>query len=118
MTFCQQQHTADLNEVCGWLGVACPDDIRTEFVTRPTADFISQIKEMLNTYDEFPEDARRTQRIINAIRSGKPAQPVYIEQGDHDLFIMEGRHRIVAFYLLGITEVTVCYCHSDAGKHG
>tara|TARA_B100000749_G_C18412445_1_gene459732 strand:- start:334 stop:672 length:339 start_codon:yes stop_codon:yes gene_type:complete len=112
MTFCQQQHAADLHQVCGWLGASCPDDIRTEIVTRPIEEFLPQIREMLDTYDEFPEDARRTQKIIKEIRSGKPAQPVYIEQGDPDFFIMEGRHRIVAFYLLRIIEVTVCYCHS------
>jgi len=35
--------------------------------------------------------------------------PMYVEQGDPDLFVMEGRHRMVAFWLAGMKIVPVAY---------
>ena len=62
---------------------------------------------MRSTFLEFPEDDRRTEQIKRAIRETGAMFPVFIEQGDESLFIMEGRHRIVAFYEAGMQTVPV-----------
>lgn len=62
------------------------------------------------TYEEFPEDEIRTRRIYELLKAGGSVNPAYIEDGDKSLFVMEGRHRIVAFLWLGMTEINICFC--------
>ena len=64
---------------------------------------------MLGTYDEFPEDEARTRKILKALQSGEPVLPVFVEDGDTTHFIMEGRHRIVAFIQSGLSEIPVAF---------
>jgi hypothetical protein len=77
----------------------------------PITSLQRQIDEMAATYDEFPDDAARTRVIMEKIKQGAPVQPVYAETDDPHCFIMEVRHRIVAFAQLGLPHVTVCRCH-------
>lgn len=68
----------------------------------PMSKFIEEAKELYATYPQFPNDAKRTQKIIKALRAGAQQLPVFI---DSEGFICEGRHRIVAFMLLGLQSV-------------
>ena len=103
-------HQKDLSDVCGWIGAKSIEDIETRFEKIPTDRLIKQIKEMESTYDEFPNDKDRTTKIYNALRDGEDAQCVYIEDGDESLFVMEGRHRMVAFSWAKMPEIEVCFC--------
>jgi len=70
-------------------------------------NFLKDAKDMLDTYLEFPEDAERTNKIVELIQNNEPVLPIYVEKDVPDNFIMEGRHCIVAFMLLGMTEIPV-----------
>ena len=99
---------ADLVSVAEWLN-AKPDQIEVNIKQEPIDKFLEQIKEMHGTYDEFPKDARRTVKIVKLLKQGATPLPIYVEQGDHSLFVMEGRHRMVAFWQLGMKMIPVAY---------
>jgi hypothetical protein len=100
----------DLLSVVGWLSADSPEDLVIEQPSQVPIDIFSkQINEMESTYDEFTEDKDRTEAIYDKIKNGEKPQPVYVEKDDVDLFVMEGRHRMVAFKWLGMSEVPLCY---------
>lgn len=97
----------DLRDVAAWM--RCPTNALDLTVAHePIAPFMSQVREMLASYDLFPHEARRTQRIERGLNTGEPMRPIYIEADDPHRFILEGRHRIVAFHRLGRETVPVC----------
>lgn len=97
----------DIDDVADWLGIAaCELDLQTS--NEPIDQFITQIAEMESSYLEFPEDYERTWLIEKLLLAGAHPFPVYVERQDSANFIMEGRHRIVAFHRIGLTKVPVC----------
>ena len=46
---------------------------------------------------------------INLLEKGNNPMAIFIELNDKDNFIMEGRHRIVAFSWFGLDKVSVVY---------
>ena len=119
----------DLKDVSEWLGTSA-DNVKVELKKEPISKFEKQIKEMHGTYDEFPKDARRTNKILNQLKRGEEVLPIYVEKNDKHLFVMEGRHRMVAFWLNKMKEIPVAYVskknisedykgeHQAAGKEG
>ena len=93
----------DLIDVDDWMGRAA---LRYRFVNEPTSKFASEAESMLGTYDEFPKDRARTKKIMRLLKSGAEQRPIFC---DADGFIMEGRHRFVAFYLLQLPLTPVVY---------
>lgn len=69
--------------------------------------FHQSILEMESTYDEFPNDAKRTKKIISEIKHSNITLPIFIEDDDPHNFVMEGRHRMVAFKNLGFNSINV-----------
>jgi hypothetical protein len=96
------QIVQDLKDFGKWLS-SDPKELRYLLTTEPMTRFEPQAKEMLGTFDEFPNDERRTNKIIKILKSGGIQLPIFYDANDN--FIMEGRHRIVAFYLLGYSTV-------------
>lgn len=103
-------HKNDLSKIAGWISAKCINQIETHIVKLPISIFLKQIKEMESTYKEFPKDKKRTEKIFKLLESGKSIQPIYVEDGDKSLFVMEGRHRMVAFLWKGLEEIDVCFC--------
>ena len=103
---------ADLKNVSEWLRCK-PQDLRLRLTNLPAERFYQMAQDMLGTYEEFPQDEARTRKILRAIQSGEPVLPVFIEEGDEHHFIMEGRHRIVAFIQSGIAEISVAFVGQD-----
>lgn len=99
----------DKNQVAKWLGVNI-EKVNFDIKMEPIDNFINQAKEALLSYDFFPKDKKRTNKILKLLKSGSPALPIYVEKDDKNNFIMEGRHRIVAFYMLGLKEIPVTRC--------
>ena len=64
---------------------------------------------MISTYEEFPKDKKRTDKIVKLLKQGQRRLPIFIEKDDPDLLILEGRHRMVANYLLGYEKIPVVY---------
>ena len=99
---------SDINDVSDWL--RCKPSLLQLRLTNISAEvFYQMAQDMLGTYEEFPEDEARTRKILKAIQSGEPVLPVFVEDGDATHFIMEGRHRIVAFIQSGIAEIPVAF---------
>ena len=98
----------DLNDVADWMDTT-PDKLNIDMVQEPIEKFVQQIREMYDSYDEFPEEAERTNRIIKLLNAGEKAMPIYVAKGDPHLFVMEGRHRMVAFWQLGMKTIPVAY---------
>ncbi len=98
----------DLSDVAEWLNTT-PDKLKIRIVQEPIQKFLEQIEQMEATYDEFPKDARRTKKIFNLLKKGESPQPIYVTDGDPHLFVMEGRHRMVAFKWMGMKTIPVAY---------
>ena len=96
----------DLEAAAEWLG---QNDINIDLIEEPIELFMPQIKEMYDTYKEFPNDSKRTKNILEKLKRGEPEYPIYVKKGDSHRFVMEGRHRMVAFWLVGLKNIPVAY---------
>ena len=109
----QKQHEEhDLRVVASWLKCDVADlslELREESIDQ----FMPQVREMLASYDLFPKEAARTDRIERLLRKGAAPRPIYVERDDPHNFILEGRHRIVAFYRLGHKTVRACRVQAE-----
>jgi hypothetical protein len=94
----------DIAAVCAWLKTT-EDKLRWASAQESIARFMPDIAVMLDSYSTFPKENRRTMAILKALHRGDVAYPVFVQAGSD--FILEGRHRIVAFHLFGMTEVPV-----------
>lgn len=103
----------DLKDVAHWMSTT-PGKLQITIKQEPIEKFIKQIREMYGTYDEFPEDEERTERILNLLKNGAKPLPIYVEATDPDLFVMEGRHRMVAFWLAGMKTIPVAYVSTQS----
>jgi len=106
---------SDLKDVASWMNTTV-DNLHIEVEMVPIEHFEKRIKEMYNTYDSYPDDAHRTNKIIDNIKSGSKPLPVYVDISDPYMDVMEGRHRMVAFWLLGMKEIPVAYVFNKS-KH-
>ena len=98
---------SDLKNVADWLDLAV-DAIQFDTSIEPIELFKKQIIEMESTYLEFPEDDERTGVIERLLKAGEAPKPIYVANSDEHNFIMEGRHRIVAFHRVGLVDIPVC----------
>lgn len=94
----------DLKDVGEWMN-SDPVSLIYGLSIEPMSKFEKEAKEMYATYDEFPEDAARTEKIVNLLKKGAKQLPIFYDE-NHG-FVMEGRHRMVAFYILGLKTVPV-----------
>jgi hypothetical protein len=76
----------------------------------PIKNFEKDITEMISTYDEFPQDAKRTKKIRQLLTKGQPQLPIFVNAKFN--FTIEGRHRMCAFYQLNIPTVDCIYVHA------
>ena len=100
----------DENAVAEWMCTK-RENLKIEITLEPISNFIGQIQEMISSYDEYPEDKKRTKKIVKLLKNGEEQFPVYVLKNDKSNFIMEGRHRIVAFYMQGLKHVPVARCN-------
>ena len=105
----------DLTDVADWMNTTS-DKIKVVVKQEPIEKFLQQIREMYSTYDEFPKDAKRTNRIVSLLKKGEKPLPIYVEANDPYLFAMEGRHRMVAFWLAGMKTIPVAYVYRQNDK--
>lgn len=98
----------DIASVAEWFHTTT-DNLIINIVEEPITKFLKQIRELYNSYDKYPRDANRTKKIMKEIKNNNKIYPIYVENGDPSLFVMEGRHRMVAFMLLGFTTIPVAY---------
>lgn len=106
-------NSSDLKDVAEWLRTTV-DDLDIEYRKESIDLYLKSAREMLESYDEFPQDKKRTDKIIKLLKKGEEALPIYVEKNDEHNFVMEGRHRMVAFYLLGYQEILVARVQSKS----
>lgn len=107
----EKMNQSDLKDVSEWLGTTV-NNLEIEYKVESMELYRQDAIDMLNSYDEFPEDKKRTDKIISLLKRGEKPLPIYVEKNDTNNFVMEGRHRMVAFYLLGYHEVLVARVNS------
>ncbi|MDP2753598.1 MAG: nucleotidyltransferase domain-containing protein [Nitrospirota bacterium] len=79
-------------------------ELSFEFKHENIDKFKKQITEMLRP---TVEDRDRIELIIEELKEGKPPYAIFVDKTDN--FILEGRHRIIAFYLYGLKKIPVYY---------
>lgn len=99
---------SDVKDVGEWLNKPT-NVIKYYYKEESIKTFSDTIKEMESTYNEFIDEQDRIEYIIDLLEHGNPPMPVFIELNDKDNFILEGRHRIVAFSWFGLDIVPVIY---------
>lgn len=97
----------DLESITLWLNVESIKQIDVSMKLVNIETFQSQIDELESTFDECPEDKQRAINIFKNLKTGDAPQPIFVEKDDPKNFVMEGKHRIVAFKWFGLTEVLV-----------
>jgi len=97
----------DLESIALWLNVESVGHIDVKIKKISINTFEKQINEMEDSYKEYPLEKKRTQKILDKLNNGEMPQPIYVEKNDPHNYIMEGRHRIVAFKWFGLNEVIV-----------
>jgi hypothetical protein len=85
------------------------ENIEFFYKEEPIELFNSQISEMELSYINFPKELKRTEKIFNLLKNGEKPKPIFIKLNDKDKFIMEGRHRIVAFKWFDLKNIPVIY---------
>ena len=105
---CYKRKLCYVKDTGEWLNKAI-NDIEFFYKEEPIELFNSQIEEMISTYGEFDEELQRTEKILELLKNGEKPKPIFIELRDEHKFIMEGRHRIVAFKWFGLKTVPVIY---------
>ena len=98
----------DVKDVGEWLHKDIKD-IKYYYKDEPFEMFKSTAIEMEGTYDEFTDERERTKKIYKLLVDGNKPKPIFVELNDVNKFIMEGRHRIVAFMWYGLDEIPVIY---------
>ena len=99
---------SDIKDVGEWLNKPI-DKIKYYYKEEPISMFNDTIEEMESTYDEFTDERDRTEYIVDLLENGNKPMAIFIELKDKDNFIMEGRHRIVAFSWFGLNKIPVVY---------
>ena len=99
---------SDVKDVGEWLNKPI-EEIKYYYKEEPMTMFRDTIEEMESTYDEFIDERDRTEHIVDLLESGNKPMAIFIDLNDKDNFIMEGRHRIVAFSWFGLDKVAVVY---------
>jgi len=99
---------SDIKDVGEWLDKNI-EDIEFYYKVESIEMFKDTAVEMESTYGEFTDEEERTRYILSLIKDGEKIMPIFVEKNDADKFIMEGRHRIVAFMWLGLKEIPVIY---------
>lgn len=99
---------SDIEDVGSWLDKEI-EDIEFYFKKEPIEKFIEQAKEMEGTLDEFLDEKERTEHIFDLLKDGDDPMPIFVKRGDSSRFIMEGRHRVVAFMWYGLDTIPVIY---------
>lgn len=107
----QKVMEADLKAVSEWLKCK-PSQLSLRQARLPAAYFQDLVTDLIGSYTEFPDDKHRMEKILRKIEAGDPALPVFIEEDDPHLFIMEGRHRIVSFFMAGMKDIPVIFASS------
>lgn len=97
----------DLESIALWLNVESVSHVDVKIKKISIDFFEKQINEMEDSYKEYPLEKKRTQKIFDKLNNGEMPQPIYVGKNDPDNFIMEGRHRIVAFKWFGLNEIIV-----------
>lgn len=99
--------THDLQKAVKWMSGVVLQECEVNITIESIELFRSQIIEMVETYPAYPKDRARMKKIMHDIKAGERALPVFVEAADPSNFIIEGRHRIVAFDQLGMKRVIV-----------
>ena len=99
---------SDIKDVSEWLDKEI-EKIKFYYKDEPISMFNETIEEMQSTYDEFIDELERTEYIFKLLDNGNKPMAIFIKLNDEDNFIIEGRHRIVAFNWFGLDKVPVIY---------
>jgi len=85
------------------------DDIQFYLSEEPINLFTDQILEMESISNEGSEDYDRVLKIYEILKNGEKPKPVFVELNDRDKFVIEGRHRMVAFKWINLKHIPVIY---------
>lgn len=97
----------DLEDVSRWLDNCPLDELIFEFVGENISKFKKDITEMENSISYDSDYKKRVEIIKDLLKEGKVPYAVFVSKDTN--FILEGRHRIVAFYQYGLEVIPVYY---------
>ena len=102
--------TSDIDKVAIWMK-SKPEDLGFVIKHEPIEAFAKD-KERLKNLNSYLKDLKRVKAISNQLKKTGQLLPIFVQMDDPNLFIMEGRHRILAFWLTGQSTIPVVYVNN------
>jgi tRNA nucleotidyltransferase/poly(A) polymerase len=100
------------NNLAQWLKAKDVNQLKYSLKYLSITDFVDSVRARIPAMTG--SDRNKVNKIKREIKSkGGFILPVYIEHGDNYKFILEGRHRIIAFYELGIKNIPVVFVRKE-----
>ena len=99
----------DMQSILEWYSLSYKNrnDLLFEINKKPILEFKNQINEMISSLKKFPNDLKKIKKIYKILEFGGKSHPIFVDKNDN--FILEGRHRIVAQYLLKLKIINIIY---------
>ena len=87
-----------------------PDNVDIDLKSEPIDKFIPQAKGIWNHFKKQIGEKRKVESMISTIKANIPfSLPVYVKFNDPTLYVVEGRHRLCAYWLSGAKTIPVAY---------
>ena len=74
----------DIKSISEWLNTSL-DNLQIDYQIESMENYKNQAIEMLGTFDEFPKDERRMNKILKMLKNGEKPMPIYVEKDDPQL---------------------------------
>jgi len=96
----------DLRDVAFQIGKSI-EELNFTFGSLELSFYKLHVLEVYSFYEEYNIDKKKVDKIKEILSQGEPIYPPFIREGTH--YILQGRHRVVALYELGIKAMPVFY---------
>ena len=99
----------DLAPVAWYLYLTTPDNVEVTLKNEPTDKFVSQAKAQWAVFKRKVSEKRKVESMIISMNASKFSLPIYVGAYDPNSQIVEGRHRLCAYWLSGTKILPVAY---------
>jgi len=99
----------DLDVVAWCLYSTTSDNVTVNIVQEPMSEYESQAKNQWAEFKRRTHEKRKVESMIRSIQGGNFSLPIYVGSEDQQHQVVEGRHRLCAYWLSKSRTLPVAY---------